>query len=217
MQIIQRRSFLLLLLFLMNVDNARGQEKFCREFKKLSCPEKKWVIFHPFIAKKTFHLTQLARAVAKEMKSDSLLDGDENGGQIDAFRHAYWMALLSQRFCWRKAMRLGKSHEKGDYLKFKKGKLEEGALPDSVSGEMDLFNNRIGIEIGRANKKLAANALKQAVRDSILAGKMMVIRKNPNGDSVDCEGHIIDARLHEGKWNIPKCLINSDYRHRQEK
>src|SRR4051812_15084088 len=113
MQIVQRGFYLLLFLLLISASAATAQEKLCKEFKKLSCPEKKWVLFHPFVAKKTFVFTQQARDASKEMIKDASLDGDENGGQVDAFRHAYWMALLSQNICWRKARWLGYAHEKG--------------------------------------------------------------------------------------------------------
>ena len=190
-----------------------AQVNYRKEFHRLSCPEKRWVIFHPFIAKKTFHLTQQARATAKEMVTDSLLDGDEDGGQVDAFRHAYWMALLSQNICWRKALRLGKAHEKGNYLEFKKHRLEEGTLPDSASGAMDLFNNKMGIEIGKANKKTSIEELKNKVRDAILAGKMKVIGKNNFRETLDCEGNKIDFSKYVHQWNIPKCLVNSDFKY----
>jgi len=189
-----------------------AQTNYREGFHQLSCPEKWWVIFHPFIAKKTFRLTQQARNASKQIVKNQLLDGDENGGQVDAFRHAYWMALLSQHICWRKARWLGNAHEKGNYLDFKKHRLEEGALPDSVSGAMDLFNNKIGIEIGRANKKLPDPELQTIVRDSIFSGKMKVIYKNGIGEPMDCDSKRIDMEKYQHEWNIPKCLMNSNYR-----
>jgi hypothetical protein len=198
--------------FLLSSLPLHAQTNYREGFHNLSRPEKWWVIFHPFIAKKTFRLTQDARNVSKEMVKKQLLDGDENGGQVDAFRHAYWMALLSQHICWRKACWLGKAHEKGNYLDFKKHKTEEGILPDSISGAMDLFNNRIGIEIGRVNKKVSEADLQSMVRDSILSGKMKVIYKNRNGEPLDCDSKVIDVQKYRQQWNIPKCLMNSNYR-----
>jgi hypothetical protein len=207
-----KRTLFYAVVFFISISTANAQIHFSKEFKKLSCPEKRWVIFHPFIAKKSFRLTQQARAAAKEMTKDPLLDGDENGGQVDAFRHAYWMALLSQHICWRKARCLGRAHEKGNYREFKKHQLEEGMLPDSAAGAMDLFNNKVGIEIGRAAKKLPEEELKKAVRDSVLFGKMQMIRKNKNGEPVDCDGIKIDPQKYPHQWNIPKCLVKSDDR-----
>jgi hypothetical protein len=198
--------------FLLFSGLANAQTNIRKEFQKLSCPEKWWVIFHPFIAKKTFRVTQQARTVSKEIVKSQWLDGDENGGQVDAFRHSYWMALLSQHICWRKARWLGKAHEKGDYINFKKNRLEEDVLPDSASGAMDLYNNAVGIEIGRANKNLPDNDLQTAVRDSILSGKMKVIYKNQNRQPLDCDSKVIDLEKYRHQWNIPKCIMNSNYR-----
>src|SRR5438045_3039471 len=88
--------------FLFSFGQLNAQTNYREGFHRLSRPEKWWVIFHPFIDKKTFRLTQDARSAAGEIVKEQLLDGDENGGQVDAFRHAYWMALLSQHICWRK-------------------------------------------------------------------------------------------------------------------
>ena len=155
-----------------------------------------------------------AREASKELLTDSLFDNDENGGQIDAFRHAFWMALLSHHICWRKALNLGVAHEKGNYQAFLKEKREEGFLHDSIGGEMDLINNRIGIETGKALKKTPDEELKLAVRDSVLTGKMKVIRKNSSGSSLDCKGNVIDTVKYNHQWNIPRCLVPSDYKRR---
>ena len=92
-----------------------GQNTTLGQFKKLSCPEKRWVIFHPFVAKKALKVSLEAREITAEIKQQKLLVGTGNGDQIDAFRHTYWMARLAQEIHWRKANRLGKAHEKGNY------------------------------------------------------------------------------------------------------
>ena len=198
--------------FSISCFDLNAQVNYGKEFRHLSCSEKRWVILHPFIAKKTFRLSIRAREAANEMLNDSLLDQDVSGGQNDAWRHTFWMALLSQHICWRKARGLGKAHEKGNYREFKKRKAEEGVLPDSVSRAMDLFNNEIGIAIGRANEKLPEEDLKKAVRDSVLAGKAKVVLKNEKGEVLNCDGYVIDEKKYFHVWNIPKCLVNSDYR-----
>src|SRR4051812_30874644 len=71
-------------------------------FHQLSRAEKNWVFMHPFIAKKAFHCAERARFVTDSMRSNGILK-DGNGGQLDAFRHAYWMALLTQKISSRKA------------------------------------------------------------------------------------------------------------------
>ena len=192
--------------------DCKAQENYSQGYHQLSCPEKWWVIFHPFIAKKSFRLTQQARSISKEMAKDPLLDGDENGGQVDAFRHAYWMALLSQNICWKKARSLGKAHEKGNYKDFKKRHLEEGTLPDSASGAMDLYNNAQGIEIGKTNNKIPQQELIELVREAVASGKMKIILKDKSGFALDCNGIRIDTLQYRHQWNIPKCLVGSDHR-----
>ena len=182
-----------------------------KSFRQLSCPEKWWAVIHPFVANKARKITADVIRVSEEMKKDSLLDGEADGGQVDAFRHSYWMAALSQKICWKKAIALGKAHEKGDYRKFKKGKLEdENVLPDSISGAMDLFNDRIGASIGYLNQDLDPDNLKKMIRSNIIQGKMKIISKNIEGKFLDCSGNVLAVELYLNVWNIPKCLVASD-------
>lgn len=170
-----------------------------------------WVVLHPFIASKTRKLTNEAVSVSNEMKKDSALDGDASGGQVDAFRHGYWMALLSKNICWKKALRLGKAHEKGSFKKYKKGITdEEGSRPDSVSSEMDLYNNNVGITLGRSNRKVSNDNLRMIVKNAVLSGKMMIIFKNAEGIALDSLGKPIDFSGLENYWRVPKILVSSD-------
>jgi len=179
-------------------------------FKKLSCPEKRWVLFHPFAAKKAFRVTVEARIVSQQMEKDSLLDHDADGGQVDAFRHAFWMATLTQKICWRKVKRLGKAHERGNYLDFKKRRTGEEVFTDSIANAMDLYNNDIGIETGRKNKSLPQDEMRNLIINKILSGEMKIILKDDKGNSLTCEKKIVDLKMYSGKWNIPRCLIRSN-------
>lgn len=138
-----------------------------------------------------------------------MLDQKENGGQADAFRHSYWMALLSQKIKPKKALKLGKAHEKGNYISFTKGGYEDGSPPDSMASVMDLYNNKVGIEIGRLNKKMGEEELKQLVVKSILQGEMRILKMDAQGNFQDCSGKKIEPVSYKGKWNIPKCLVGS--------
>ena len=140
------------------------------------------------------------------------MDGDANGGKVDAFRHAFWMTLLSQKMRWRKAYRLGKAHEKGNYLDYKKHCLEDGAFPDKVSSDMDLWNNNIGLQIGATNKGISSDSLKSIVIEHIRNGKMKIIKKNIQGQFLDINENIIESDSLKGKWENQKILINSDYK-----
>lgn len=181
-----------------------------QQLLKLSRPEKCWVITHPFVAKKAWHYTRLARIVTDSVQKYPVLDGDANGGQVDAFRHAYWMALLTQNLNWRKAFSLGKAHEKGNYLDYKKHRTEDGTLPDKVAGDMDLWNNNTGINIGKEYNHISSDSLKTIVIDYILQGKMKIIRKNQNGQFLDAHFQIITSDSLKGKWENTKVLDSSD-------
>ncbi len=93
--------------------------------------------------------------------------------------------------------------------------MEEGALPDSASGAMDLFNNEAGIEIGRLNQKLPEEELIITVRAEVLAGKMKVIRRDRHGEALDCDGNKINIQDYQHQWNIPKCLVESDFKNQR--
>jgi len=203
------KSKLLLICILLTLQ-AEAQSSW-KSFWKLSCPEKTWVLTHPFIAAKSRKLTSEALKVTEQIKKDSTFDSDGSGGQVDAFRHAYWMALLSQKICWKKALSLGRAHEKGNYQKFKKRKNdEEGSKPDSVSSVMDLFNNEIGALIGCQYSKLSTDSLQKIIEKKVKKGDLRVIFKNKDGLPLDCKGKIIDMKRYSDRWDIPKCLIPSD-------
>ncbi|MBV6485765.1 MAG: hypothetical protein KFKLKKLM_02365 [Flavobacteriales bacterium] len=183
-----------------------GQNTTLGQFKKLSCPEKRWVIFHPFVAKKALKVSLEAREITAEIKQQKLLVGTGNGDQIDAFRHTYWMARLAQEIHWRKANRLGKAHEKGNYQQFKKGKLEDDVLPDKISSEMDLFNNKVGLNLGKLNKE---KELKNEVLNLVKDGKCKIIKTDAEGNFLDEKNKLIPLEELKGKWETRKVLVDS--------
>jgi len=93
-----------------------------KKFKKLSSAKKIWIIFHPFKAKKAQRISKEAYRVADSIKKSPVLDGDGAGGQVDAFRHAFWMASLRQEIGKNAARSLGKAHERENYQTYKKRK-----------------------------------------------------------------------------------------------
>ena len=199
--------YIFVLTSIVSAQNNKSKSK----LGKISCPEKRWVIFHPFIAKKTYNLTRYSRSVADSIKNTDILDGDINGGQVDAFKHAYWMSTLSQNIKWKKALKLGKAHEKGNYKSHKK-RTRKGMKEthDKISSDMDMWNNHRGIEIGRAFKGESLIVIQQAIIDSIQSGKMRIIKKNISGQFLDCEGNVIPKDHLVGKWENEKCLVPSN-------
>lgn len=179
--------------------------------QKISCQEKWWAVKHLFIADKAFKLTQYSLSVTDSIGRTKTLGGNINGGQLDAFKHAYWMATLTQNFNWKKAQSLGLAHEKANYRSFVKAS-KKGTTDghDQISADMDLWNNEKGLAIGLACKCCDQNMLKQVVLDSIQGGSMRIIRTNSEGKFLDKEGNPLPAENYKGKWVNDKCLIPSN-------
>lgn len=186
-------------------------KNFGQKLQSLTKYEVWWAVTHPFIASKAFTITQKAGKIAQEQISNPQLDGDYNGGQVDAFRHTLWMAMLVQEIKPKAAKKLGIAHEKSNFLYFKKHKNEDGSIPDSISSQMDLYNNSIGLELGQTYMGTTLDTLIQIVIRTILEGKCRVIKKNELGDFLDKENNIIRQKDIKGKWLNNKELVPSDY------
>ncbi len=181
-----------------------------KKFQSLSGPKKTWVLFHPFKAKRAFLISKEAQRVADSMKTSPLLDKDPSGGQVDAFRHAYWMARLNEEIGESAARSLGKVHEKENYQTFKKRKLEDGIVPDEISSTMDLFNNEVGLKLTLTGKKRSKQGLIYKVINAIYQGRLKVIKKDKNGNFLTCSGNKIKPESLQGKWKNNKCLVSSN-------
>lgn len=180
------------------------------KFSKLSSPEKHWVLAHPFVAKKAFRITKEVQQVVDSIQQLRIIGIDSNGGKLDAFKHAYWMASLTNSIGKRKAKKLGTAHEKGNFLQYKKHESEDRILPDSVSSEMDLKNNDFGISLLNNCKKLSLTDIQNKILTALQEGKLYVIKKDANGNYVTCNSELIDLKKWIGKWDVPKCLIPSN-------
>jgi hypothetical protein len=155
----------LLLLGLLFSNHLVGQKTTpWNKFNALSRPEKAWVLSHPFVAKTTYLLSNYTLEAVRDLKFKNTIGQDEAGGKLDAFKHAFWMALLSQKLNSKKAIKLGMAHEKGNYQDFKKRRLEDNICSDKASCEMDLWNNKVGVEIGSTNKSAKLEELEKFKR-----------------------------------------------------
>jgi hypothetical protein len=182
-----------------------------QQFKKLSCSEKTWTVLHVFKAKKAYVIAKEAQHVADSIAKTPLLDGDKSGGQVDAFRHAYWMARLQQEIGKRAARALGKAHEKTNYQQYKNSLLEDGEAPDKVSSDMDLYNNDIGLSLTQKGISHSKDGLIYTIVNAILAGKLKTIKKDTNRNYLSCDDKLITQKELKGKWKNNKCLMNSNY------
>ena len=198
-------SLLLLILFCARI----GAQNAIRAFRKLSAPEKRWVCFHPFVAKRAYGITKIVLTETNTAAHDPRLDTLVNGGKLDAFRHCFWMAMLSAKIGTQKASHLGQAHERGNYRQFLHGKTEEGALPDSVSGLMDLFNNQRGLELRKVFPNDDLAAMREHVIQEIEAGHLLIISRDAHGNYLTADRTRIDLQKWQRRWNIPKCLVPS--------
>jgi len=187
-------------------------KQYAQSVKNLHSSEVWWIMTHPFIAKKSWDISKQASSIATAHISDPLMDGDYNGGMVDAFRHTLWMAMLVQEIRPEAALKLGKAHEKGNYKDFKQKILEEGKLPDSMSCEMDLRNNEVGIDLGLRNMGTDTDTLILFVRSAVRRGECWKIKKDSLGYFLNSDGEIIPESEWKGKWITPKVLVPSNYK-----
>jgi hypothetical protein len=190
-------TFIIVLIFLSSQLSAQSNWE---KFWNLSAPYKKWVLFHPFKAKR----------VSDSIAKTDLLDKDIAGGQVDAFRHAYWMARLRQEIGKCAAVSLGKAHEKDNYRTFKKNQTENGIVPDKVSKEMDLFNNIVGLRYSEKGVLTSKNELTHKIINAVLMGDLKIIKKDTIGNFLTCEGALIPSEELLHSWQNRKCLVPSN-------
>jgi hypothetical protein len=202
------RTFLFLVLFLQL--SALQAQSLLKKFAKISNPEKCWAFAHPFVARRALKVTMRSYAVTDSIKKSGSIGADNNGGKLDAFKHAFWIASVSSAIGPRKALKLGVAHEKGNKLQFKKHQLEDEILPDSISSVMDLHNNEQGAGVVKGIEKYSIPQLQEKIMQLLLQGQLFCIKKDEQGNFLTCTGERIDLQQWKGKWGIPKCLIASN-------
>ena len=199
-----------LIAFLILGTLSKGQSSF-RAFFHLSGPEKTWTLFHPFKAGRAWKITKEARQQVAAHLHDAELDTFVHGGKIDAFRHAWWMARLTQRIGHRAALKLGKAHERGNYRQFLKDRGEDGTIQDSTACEMDLRNNEMGALLARKHPKSPPDELAILIIDLIRSGNLTILKRNLQGQLTTCDGMIVGMLVSGTRpWALPYCLIRSD-------
>lgn len=177
---------------------------------KIGCSEKWWALTHLFKLKRAIIISKEVLLEAENQKQNPRLDGDGNGGQLDAFRHAYWMAKLTKSIGAKAALKLGKAHERTNYRTFKKGKVEDGSLPDNKMSEMDLWNNRMGADIMKKFHPQSDDSIKILIIEAIERGELRIIKKNSKGDFLDCDNRTIQSVASPKSWYSEKCLMPSN-------
>ncbi len=203
----KKSVFIIVLIFLSSQISAQSNWE---KFWKLSTTHQIWVVTHPFKAKKALEISVEATKVSDSVAKTDLLDKDNAGGQVDAFRHAYWTARLQQEIGRRAAISLGKTHERDNYKTFKKNLTENGILPDNASKEMDLFNNNVGLRFTQKGIPSSKKEITLKIVNAILMGDLKVIKKDTMGNYITCDGALILSAALGNSWQNKKCLIASN-------
>ena len=165
-----------------------------------------WGICHPFIAIKVKRLTKRSMLVTDSIGKDKILF-DKSGGNLDAFKHSFWMASLSQNIKEKKARKIGIIHEKVNYRQHKRALRKGKCIQDSTASLMDLKNNDVGILIGLENKKIQESELIKLVIFAVENGELFIVSKDEKGNYLDCNGNILLET--DCRWNKGRCLMKS--------
>ncbi|MFP2929114.1 DUF6973 domain-containing protein [Pyxidicoccus sp. 3LG] len=90
-----------------------------------------------------------------------------NDGHRDAFRHAYWNALMTREFGEEWTKQFATAHE---------------GLPGNYADReaMDLYNNQVGREIALANPNASPEELATLVQQAVTDGRMVVLDDKSN-------------------------------------
>ena len=122
------------------------------------------------------------------------------------------MALLVQEIPWKKAARLGKAYERGNYLDFKRGRKEDGAFQDIASTSMDLTNNSSGREIGLNNPQASEAELIEEVLHGIRLGDFVMVLKDSLGNSIRPNGEIIHIDPTSPRWENGRSVVPTNWK-----
>ena len=180
-------------------------------FKELGAAEKVWVYLHPFSAKKAYRLSQEALQVTDSIKPFLRQKYNGSGSKLDAFRHGYWMSLLSARIGPKRALWLGKAHEKKNEKDYKKNRLEDEAYIDQMTINMDLENNAFGVKIGKYCKECSSKKLTESIVEALQRGELKIIRHNYAGEFLDVNNQPIPDKEWQRSFKNKRNLVSSNF------
>lgn len=165
-----------------------------------------WSVAHPFAAMKVKNTYKKVYPLFNDETIGRQLDTFSVNGKLDAFRHVFYMAAFAQKVKAKKLVKLGKAHERTNYLQFKKDPERKTHQQDSISCEMDLKNNLIGIQLGVTNKKASLQELKAKAIELVQTNNAHYILRDRKGKYIDCNNATINIQDYNGKWYIPLCM-----------
>ncbi len=199
----QRHKLVIAISIVLTVNAINAQS-----FSKLEKAERIWVIKHPFAAIKAKSISKFTLLKVDSLRKAMVLDTFLSGGQLDAFRHIFWMYQLTNKIGQRRARTLGKAHELANYQQYLNQRLEDAARPDSLSSVMDFRNNELGIQLAIQHSTLNESIGGYIIK-FVKEGKATILKRQ-NGVLVRCDLQVIVHEQFRNKWYVPYCLVMSN-------
>ena len=160
--------------------------------------------------KKAYKISLDVLKTMDSLNRENFLGGNTEGGKFDAFRHIYWTYSLTKEIGEEKTRRVGEIYE--NYNRYIFNNIDYSGY-DSVSMAMDLFNNDIGIELGK--NKIADSLIFNEITNIIFSGKAKIVKKNTLEQSLDENNNVIPEEEWKKKWINNRKLVNSNYKPKQ--
>lgn len=178
--------------------------------KSLSLKDKIWVMKNYSSIKKAYKISLGVLKTMDSLNRENFLGGNTEGGKFDAFRHIYWTYSLTKEIGEEKTRRVGEIYE--NYNRYIFNNIDYSGY-DSVSMTMDLFNNDIGIELGK--NKITDSLIFNEITNIIFSGKAKIVKKNTLEQSLDENDNVIPEEEWKKKWINNRKLVNSNYKPKQ--
>jgi len=129
--------------------------------------------------KKNPHVSALISTAADKalQEAEQRYQGEGHNGRGDAFRHAYWSALMTREVGLQMARQYGYAHEAvppGDGVQRVIVGSGEMLTQPKREREMDQFNNAAGRTIGETNKDDDDRALADLVDQALKSGQLQL-------------------------------------------
>ena len=178
--------------------------------KSLSFKDKVWVMKNYSSIKKAYKISLDVINTMDSLNKQNFLGGNTEGGKFDAFRHIYWTYSLTREIGEEKTRRVGEIYENYNKYIFL---TKHYCGYDSVSMAMDLFNNEIGINLGK--NKIDDSLIFNKITDLILSGNAKIVKKNTLHQSLDDNDNVIPEEEWKKNWINNRKLVNSNYQPKQ--
>lgn len=158
-----------------------------------------WALTHPLKISKAIEISKIVEVIVDSIERDSVFSG-RSGGNLDAFKHCLWSAMMSNEIGEKSARKLCYAHERTNKRDFIKGK----ATSSYEHSLMDSLNNNIGLALPLSRKSLSqARMIEETVR-LVKSGILYRLKSDGSDNYMDCNGNIITIT---DQWQRNICLI----------